>query len=202
PAPAASATPGAGRSDGLVVGGAVVALVLVGFVAGPSVGVEPWMVALAAALVLAVVVREVPWRDVPWGTAIVAASLAALATSAVSSLGVGHLVGGASVPSLAGTAAAAAAAANLVNNLPALLVALPAVGHRATPSLWAVLIGVDMGPVLLVTGSLASLLWLDALGRLGVPVRARDFSRVGLRVGLPAAAAGAAVFLALSMLVR
>jgi arsenical pump membrane protein len=60
------------------------------------------------------------------------------------------------------------------------------------------MMGVNMGPVLLVTGTLASLLWLDALGRLGVEVHARDFTRVGLRVGLPAAGAGTAVFLALT----
>ncbi|MGH9095716.1 MAG: SLC13 family permease, partial [Acidimicrobiales bacterium] len=56
---------------------------------------------------------------------------------------------------------------------------------------------VNMGPVLLATGSLASLLWLDALGRLGVKVRARDFTAAGLRVGLPAALAGAGVQLLL-----
>jgi Na+/H+ antiporter NhaD/arsenite permease-like protein len=56
--------------------------------------------------------------------------------------------------------------------------------------------------VLLVTGSLASLLWLDALAGLGVPVRARDFTRVGLLVGLPGALAGAAVFLVLSVAIH
>ena len=59
------------------------------------------------------------------------------------------------------------------------------------------LAGVNFGPVLLVTGSLASLLWLDAMGRLGVPVSARDFTRVGWRVGLPAAIAGGIVTVAL-----
>jgi arsenical pump membrane protein len=78
-------------------------------------------------------------------------------------------------------------------------VALHAVGSHVTPTLWAVLIGVNMGPVLLVTGSLASLLWLDTLGRLGVVVRPRDFTRVGVRVGLPAAVSGLAVSLLLHL---
>ena len=50
-------------------------LVLVGFVAGRSVGLAPWVVALAADAVLVVVTRWVPWRAVPWGTALVAAAL-------------------------------------------------------------------------------------------------------------------------------
>jgi arsenical pump membrane protein len=113
-----------------------------------------------------------------------------LAAAAVVHLPVDRLIGGTSVADLARTAGVAAAGANVVNNLPALLVALPVTGRGVTPSLWAVLLGVNMGPVLVVTGSLASLLWLDALHRLGVPVRARDFSRIGAQVGLPAALAG------------
>ena len=94
----------------------------------------------------------------------------------------------------------AALAANLVNNLPGLLVALSKLGHRPGPSLWAVLVGVNMGPVLLVTGSLASLLWLSTMHRLGARVGARDFAYFGVRVGLPAAASGLAVMLAMTAL--
>jgi arsenical pump membrane protein len=183
----------------LVVGGVITFLVLVGFVAGDSVGLPPWAVALAADAVLLVVVRQVPWRQVPAGTALVAASLGVLAAGAVRGLGVDHLISGSSTADLARAAGLSAAAANLFNNLPALLVALHAVGSHVTPTLWAVLIGVNMGPVLLVTGSLASLLWLDTLGRLGVVVQARDFTRVGVRVGLPAAVSGLAVSLLLHL---
>ncbi|MBO0748226.1 MAG: hypothetical protein J2O47_07740, partial [Acidimicrobiaceae bacterium] len=65
------------------------------------------------------------------------------------------------------------------------------------PTLWAVLLGVNMGPVLLATGSLASLLWLETLGRLGVRAHPRDFGRAGVLVGLPAGAAALAVSLAI-----
>jgi arsenical pump membrane protein len=187
---------------GLVLGSAVVAVVLVGFVGGPALGVKPWMVALGADAVLLSLVRRVPWRDIPWGTAVVAGSLGVLAASAVTHLDVSSVIGGDSTASLAGTIGAVAAAANIANNLPALLIALPAIGHEPSPALWATLIGVNMGPVLLVTGSLASLLWLDALGRLNVRVTARDYARVGFHVGLPAASAGAAVFLALEAVVH
>jgi arsenical pump membrane protein len=186
----------------LTVGGVVVALVLVGFVAGRSFGVQPWMVAVGADGVLLGVTRRVPWRHIPWGTALVAGSLGVLAAAAVAHLHVTTVVRGGGTLSLARTVGVTALAANVINNLPALLVALPAVGHHATPALWAILVGVNMGPVLLVTGTLASLLWLDALGRLGVEVHARDFTRVGLHVGLPAAMAGTAVFLALTAIIH
>ena len=91
-----------------------------------------------------------------------------LAAGAVAHLGVGRADRGHGTPALARTVVVSGVAANVVNNLPALLVALPTLDHHAGPTLWAVLAGVNMGPVLLVTGSLASLLWLDALGRLGV----------------------------------
>ena len=188
---------GAGGRRALAIGGVVTGVVLVGFTAGRAVGLEPWMVALGGDVVLIVVLRLVPWRHVPLGTALVAGSLGVLAAAAAGHLPVGDLIGGTTVAALARTAGVTALAANVFNNLPALLVALPFIGHHPTPALWAVLIGVNMGPVLLVTGSLASLLWLDALGRLGVEVRARDFTRIGVRVGLPAAAAGLAVQLLL-----
>jgi len=181
----------------LAVGGVIVALVLVGFTVGHGFGVQPWMVALGADAVLIALRREVPWRDVPVGTALVALALGVLAAAAVVHLPVGRLLGGDGVAGLARTAGVTAAAANVVNNLPALLVTVPSVGGHPAPGLWAVLIGVNMGPVVLVTGSLASLLWLDAIGRLGVEARARDFTRIGVRIGLPAAAAGLGVLLAL-----
>jgi arsenical pump membrane protein len=181
----------------LTTGGIVVVLVLVGFTVGHSFGVEPWMVALGADVVLVARQRALPWKDVPAGTALVAASLGVLAAAAVVHLPVHRVVGGGSVADLARTAGVTALGANVVNNLPALLVTVPVMGGHHPPALWAILVGVNMGPVLLVTGSLASLLWLDSLGRLGVEARARDFTRIGLRIGLPAAAAGLGVLLAL-----
>jgi arsenical pump membrane protein len=77
---------------------------------------------------------------------------------------------------------------NLVNNLPAGLVAGRVVemadvpGHVRT----AVLIGVDVGPNLSVTGSLATILWLTALRREGHHVDAWTFLRLGALVMPPA----------------
>lgn len=189
----------------VAIGGVLVALVVTGFVAGHTVGIEPWVVALAGDGLLLVADRVVPGRDgkavlpevrsVPVGTALVALSLGVLASAAASGLHVDRLIAGTSTLDLARAAGVAALGANVLNNLPALLVTLPTLGHQASPRLWAVLLGVNMGPLLVVTGSLASLLWLETLGRLGVPVRPRDFTRAGVVVGLPAAVAAGAVYL-------
>ena len=193
----AGSPPNAADRRSLLVGFAVVVPVLIGFTAGRLVGIEPWTVALAADVVVLAMVRSLPWRDVPVGTALVALSLGVLAAGAVGHLPVGAVLRGTSVTSLARITGTMTVAANLVNNLPALLVALRPIGAHVTPTLWSVLLGVNMGPVLLATGSLASLLWLDALGRLGIPVRARDFSAAGVRVGLPAAVVAVGVQLGL-----
>jgi arsenical pump membrane protein len=81
-----------------------------------------------------------------------------------------------------------AVASNLTNNLPAGLIAGSAV-HAAElpPSLTgAVLIGVDLGPNLSVTGSLATILWLTALRRAGLNMGAWSFLKLGVLVMPPA----------------
>jgi arsenical pump membrane protein len=50
----------------------------------------------------------------------------------------------------------------------------------------AVLIGVDIGPNLSVTGSLATILWLTALRREGLKVSAWTFLKLGALVMPPA----------------
>lgn len=88
---------------------------------------------------------------------------------------------------------------NLVNNLPAGLVAGRVVALAPVPDhvRSAVLIGIDLGPNLSVTGSLATLLWLTALRREGQSVSAWRFLKLGLVVMPPAllfAIAGAFAF--------
>jgi arsenical pump membrane protein len=77
---------------------------------------------------------------------------------------------------------------NLVNNLPAGLLAGRVVETGNVPEQVraAVLIGVDLGPNLSVTGSLATLLWLAALRRDGLHVDAWTFLKLGAMVMPPA----------------
>ncbi|MBB6507412.1 arsenical pump membrane protein [Rhizobium soli] len=86
---------------------------------------------------------------------------------------------------------------NLVNNLPAGLVAGSAVelAHVSDKIAGAVLIGVDLGPNLSVTGSLATILWLTALKREGLHIGALSFLKLGAVVMLPALALSLAVLL-------
>ena len=79
-------------------------------------------------------------------------------------------------------------ATNLVNNLPAGLLAGAALDAAdAAPALRAAaLIGVDLGPNLSVTGSLATILWLAALRREGVSVGSWQFLKLGALVMPPA----------------
>lgn len=77
---------------------------------------------------------------------------------------------------------------NLVNNLPAGLVAGRVVELANVPDhvRSAVLIGIDLGPNLSVTGSLATILWLTALRREGLVVGAWSFLKLGALVMPPA----------------
>ena len=88
---------------------------------------------------------------------------------------------------------------NLINNLPAGLVAgrVVELAHVPDHVRSAVLIGVDLGPNLSVTGSLATILWLTALRREGHSVSAWTFLKLGALVMPPSlvlAIAGAFAF--------
>jgi len=77
---------------------------------------------------------------------------------------------------------------NVMNNLPSGLIAGSALQTAHVPELVksAVLIGVDLGPNLSVTGSLATILWLVALRREVQTIGAWAFLRLGVLVMVPA----------------
>jgi arsenical pump membrane protein len=76
---------------------------------------------------------------------------------------------------------------NLMNNLPAGLIASSTVmqAHGSRLVTDALLIGVDLGPNLSITGSLATILWLNAIRREGEDVSFMTFLKVGAVVMLP-----------------
>lgn len=173
----------------------IVVFVLIGFTLGEIIGVPLWAVAAGADAVLLILTRRVPWRSLPIGAAVMAAALGVLATMAAPHLRLGELFDDQGALRVLVVLGISIVAANAVNNLPAFLIAMPAMGPQPGPLLWAVLLGVNLGPVLVVTGSLAGLLWLTTMERMGVPVDARTYSRVGVRVGLPAIFAAAVVLM-------
>jgi len=81
-----------------------------------------------------------------------------------------------------------AIADNIANNLPVGLVAGSVAGSDHLPAqvVSAMLIGVDLGPNLSVTGSLATILWLVALRREKIEVTAWRFLKLGALVMPPA----------------
>jgi arsenical pump membrane protein len=77
---------------------------------------------------------------------------------------------------------------NLMNNLPAGLIASTAIAQAHAPQkvVDALVIGVDLGPNLSITGSLATILWLTAIRREGEEVSFFKFLKVGAVVMPPA----------------
>lgn len=80
----------------------------------------------------------------------------------------------------------AAVASVLVNNLPAASL----LAARVPPRPFALLVGLDVGPNLFVTGSLAWILWLRAAATAGAAPSIARATRLGV-VAAPLAMAGA-----------
>jgi arsenical pump membrane protein len=165
---------------------------------GRQLGLPTAVAGIATLALVSGMQRRAPWpylRHVSWGVIPLVAGLFVLVEGLERS-GVIESLGGllrAGAQSGAGLAAATSGllvgvVSNLINNLPAGLIAGTAVQAANVPAnvSSAVLIGVDLGPNLSVTGSLATLLWLTALRREGVRVRARDFLKLGLVIMPPA----------------
>jgi len=88
-----------------------------------------------------------------------------------------------------GTAALVVAlVSNGMNNLPVGLMSGAAIRHAQETSVVAhgILVGVDLGPNLSVTGSLATILWLIALRREKVEITAWEFFKMGI-IAMPVA---------------
>jgi arsenical pump membrane protein len=88
--------------------------------------------------------------------------------------------------------------ANLVNNLPLGLIAASSIqaAHITGTLRSVILIGIDLGPNLSITGSLATILWLIAIRKEGLNVSAWKFLKAGCIV-MPPALALASIAIAL-----
>jgi arsenical pump membrane protein len=188
----------------------VLAVTLAGFAVAEPFGVDPAWVAVAGALALAVpllrrrvvrvatVIRETnpAFCAFVFGLGVV--------VLAVRRHGLGRAVDAlvphhASLLGLLGAAVLAAVLANLLNNLPAVLVLLPAV-EWSHGLLLAVLIGVNVGPNLTYVGSLATLLWRQILRTTDAAPATGEFVRLGaLTVPLGLVAGVAALWLGLRL---
>ncbi len=170
---------------------AVLGLTLLGFVATSLLGVDPVWAALAGVVVLGV--RGLAQRKSTVGSILGSANIPFLAfvlalgvvVQAVMDAGLGSAMGrvlpdGTGLVALLGIAVTAAVLANLVNNLPAVLVLLPLVAASGPAAVLAVLIGVNIGPNLTYVGSLSNLLWRRVLSSRGTRTNAGEFTLLGL----------------------
>ncbi|MFE0186662.1 SLC13 family permease [Streptomyces sp. NPDC058989] len=209
---AVAATPvAAGRREVPTFALATVAGTLAGFVLTSAIGLDPAWAALAGALVLAV--RALARRRTTPAAIARAAAVPFLAfvlalgivVRAVVDNGLADALGkvipsGTTLPALLGVAAVAAVLANVINNLPALLVLLPLAAPSGAGAVLAVLLGVNIGPNLTYAGSLATLLWRRIVHRHEQEVNLGEFTRLGL-LAVPAALVGAVVALWASLTV-
>jgi arsenical pump membrane protein len=173
-------------------------VLLVASAMGWPLGWPTFLAGAGTALAVLVVERKSPWpliRGVSWSVLPLVAGLfvvvAALEQTGVVEALSTRLV--AATQASQGWAAFGAGlivgiAANLMNNLPAGLLAASTLASAGAPHAVsaAVLIGIDLGPNLSVTGSLATILWLIALRREGLDVGAWRFLKLGTLVALPA----------------
>ncbi len=170
----------------------VLAATLVGFALGGPVGVAPGWIAATGAAVLAVPAlrdgrtnpRRLVYAADLWFCAFVPALGVLVAGVAAGPIGdwLGDLLPDqASLAGMLATAVIAAVAANLLNNLPATLLLLAALGPSAPTGLvLALLIGVNLGPNLTYVGSLATMLWRRVATRSGCPPELGTFTGLGL----------------------
>lgn len=170
---------------------AVLALTLAGFVVASFLHIEAAWVALVGALVMlvrALKLKQVAWKEVQGfvnlGFLGFVLSLG-IVVSAVVEGGLGAAIGaivpqGQSLVALLLWAGLAAVLANVVNNLPAVLVLLPFAAQAGTGAVLAVLIGVNVGPNLTYVGSLATLLWRRIVQAHDHETPIQEFTLLGL----------------------
>jgi arsenical pump membrane protein len=184
----------------LVIGGLalVIGVLLATSALDRDLGLPTCLAALAITVVVSIKNRSNPWKlakEISWGTVALVAALFIM-VDAIESIGALRFTQSALAavqrltPSVGASVVAFVVGAgnSLVNNLPLGLIAGSTLAASHTHGLMAgaVLIGVDLGPNLSVTGSLATILWLIALRREKLDVSFLDFLKVGA-IAMPAA---------------
>ncbi|MGA2649678.1 MAG: ArsB/NhaD family transporter [Terracidiphilus sp.] len=173
---------------------AVLFAVLIGYFLAPLLGLEPWVFAFAASAVLLLAgmangrvqirfVREIAWDLFPFviGLFIAVQGLENLGIVGIASSQLAKLRPD-SPQMLLAAAGTTAFASNIVNNLPAALIARSVLlgAHAHTGTVLAALIGSNAGPMITPFGSLATMLVLALARRNGEEVRAGQLVALGL----------------------
>jgi arsenical pump membrane protein len=173
---------------------AVLALVLVGYFVAPFAHLQPYAIGGAGAALLLVIgaatgrvrpalAKEVSWSVFPFvvGLFIVVRAALDVGLRQLSDTWFARVSPppplDVIVPSLVTTFAS-----NLINNLPAGLLARATLehGHASEPAIYGALLGTNLGPNITLVGSLATLLVLGSAKKKGVDLGARDLLRIGV----------------------
>lgn len=188
---------GKGRRAGIGILMAASALLLTSALGGP-VGpatffagiLVMFFVARTDLQVMGTVLRSVSWSVIPLvaGLFTIVAALQRVGALAASAHALNAAAAWPPIARFSAVAFGFGLATNAINNLPMGLIGAAAVvaahGNRALHA--AVLLGIDLGPNLSVTGSLATILWLIAMRRENIEVSGWRFLRVGVLVMPPA----------------
>ncbi|KQT86332.1 arsenic transporter [Aurantimonas sp. Leaf443] len=180
---------------GICIGAAIL---LVASWTGAELGLPTLLCGLATLLAVLVAERSDPravLKGISWDTLVLVAGLFVI-VRALEKAGVSTVLAGLLRSLVAeGTELAAAVSGialafgtNVTNNLPLGLLAGATMAAVDVPEKVtdAILIGIDLGPNLSVTGSLATILWLTALRREGLDFGAWRFLKLGVLVMPPA----------------
>lgn len=172
----------------------VLVFVLIGYFVAPLVGLEPYVIAFAGSGVIAIAgvatgrvriraVGELSWDLFPFvvGLFVAVQALENLGIVGMSSAWLAHMRPG-SLGKLLTAAGTTAFASNIMNNLPAALIARSVLlrSHAHTGTVLATLVGADVGPMVTPFGSLATMLVLALARREGEEVNAGKFVMLGL----------------------
>jgi len=172
----------------------VLAAVLVGYFLAPLMGIEPYVFAFAGCGVLAIAgamagcvhlraARELTWDIFPFVIGLF------IAVQGLENLGIIGAEAGwlesmrhGSIEKFLAAAGATVFASNIMNNLPAALIARSVLvrSHAHMGTVLAALIGADVGPMVTPFGSLATMLVLAFARRDGEEVRTGELVMLGL----------------------
>ena len=158
---------------------------------GADLGVPTAVAGVASVMLVALRDRAVPMkvaRDVTWsvlflvaGLFVIVEALSRAGLLQIAEKGIAWLLPRPHIVAGLSSAFGVAVTSNLMNNLPVALASGAALQHLGDAGLsHAVLLGVNLGPNLSVTGSLATILWLIALRREAVEITATEFLKIGI----------------------
>jgi len=172
----------------------VLVAVLIGYFLAPLIGLEPYVFAFAASALLAITgivkgrvhirfLKELSWDLFPFviGLFIAVQGIENLGIVAASSAWLSEMSAG-SLQNLLAASAATAFASNIVNNLPAALIARSVLlrSHAQMATVLSALIGANVGPMITPFGSLATMLVLNFARRNGEEVSTSKLVILGL----------------------